>query len=75
MCINKCVPGQEDALHHREVLHKNISVWFGAEVTHSVADAQLNGSFQGIRCRLTNHKRNEKDIFVKKETFFVLPGP
>lgn len=59
-----CVPGQEDALHHREVLHENISVWFGAEVAHSVADAQLDGSFQGRSCGLTNHNREEENIFI-----------
>lgn len=51
---NECVPGQEDALHHGEVLHENISVWLGAQVSHSVADAQLNGSFECGCCRLPN---------------------
>lgn len=46
------VPGQEDGLYHREVLHENISVWFGAQVSHSVADSQLDGSFQGACCGL-----------------------
>lgn len=54
----RSVPGQEDTLHHREVLHENIPVWFGAQVAHSVADAQLDGSFQGRRCGLTkSHNR------------------
>lgn len=53
----RSVPGQEDTLHHREVLHENIPVWLGAQVAHSVADAQLDGSFQGRRGGLTkSHK-------------------
>ena len=46
------VPGQIHALHHREVLHENISIGLGAEVAHSIADAQLDGPFQGSGCRL-----------------------
>lgn len=48
------VPWQEDALHHRKVLHENISVWFRAEVSHSITDAQLDGAFECSWCRLTN---------------------
>ncbi len=69
MYISVCqsVPGQENALHHREVLHENISVWFRAEVSHSVTDAQLDGSFQGGRCGLTNKIGKKKTYLFKKE--------
>lgn len=51
---NVSVPWQEDALHHRKVLHENISVWFRAEVSYSITDAQLDGAFECSWCRLTN---------------------
>lgn len=31
--------GKEDALHHVEVLHEDISLWFGAQAAHSMSDA------------------------------------
>lgn len=37
---------EEDALDHVEVLHQHVSLRFGAEVTNSVTDSQLDGSFQ-----------------------------
>lgn len=40
-------PGEKDALHHVEVLHQHISLRFGAQVAHGVADPQLDGTFQG----------------------------
>lgn len=40
-------PGEKDALHHVEVLHQDVSLGFGAQVAHRVADAQLDGTFQG----------------------------
>jgi hypothetical protein len=33
------VPGEKDALHHVEVLHEDITLWFGAQAAHSVSDA------------------------------------
>ena len=39
-------PGEEDALHHVEVLHEDVSVGLGGQVSHRVADAQLDGSLQ-----------------------------
>ena len=41
------LPGEEDALHHIEVLHEDVSLRLGAQVAHRVADAQLDGTFQG----------------------------
>ena len=65
--IRKCrVPGQKSALHHGEVLHENISVWFGAEVSHSVTDAQLDGSLQSCCRGLTHQNREEKKTLVSK---------
>lgn len=46
------LPGEEDALHHVEVLHEHVSLWLGAQVAHSVANAQLDGPLQGGRCGL-----------------------
>lgn len=46
-------PGEKDALHHVEVLHQHISLRFGAQVAHGVADPQLDGTFQGWRCGLS----------------------
>lgn len=63
----RSVPGQENTLHHRKVLHENIPVWFRAEVSYSVTDAELDGSFQDQRCRLTKHYREEENIFVQKK--------
>lgn len=64
----RSVPGQEDTLHHREVLHENVPVWFGAQVAHSVADAQLDGSFQGRCCGLTkSHNRTILSFNFKRE--------
>lgn len=59
----RSVPGQGDALHHREVLHENIPVWLGAQVSHSVADAQLDGSLQGRRCGLTQSHSGQDSVF------------
>lgn len=42
-----CIPGEKDALHHIEVLHQHVSLRLGAQVAHSVTDAQLDGTFQG----------------------------
>lgn len=52
-------PGKEDALHHIEVLHKNVSVRLWGEVAHCVTDAELNGSLQG-RWRGLDGKQSEK---------------
>ena len=41
------VPGEEDALHHIEVLHEHVTLRLGAQVAHGVADAQLDGPLQG----------------------------
>ena len=64
-------PGQIDTLHHREVLHENISVGLGAEVAHSVADAQLDGSLQGSGCRLGaqswNQRNNQNNVLFNME--------
>lgn len=43
------LPGEEDALHDVEVLHKHVSLWLGAQVAHGVANAQLDGPLQGGR--------------------------
>lgn len=67
-CVKVGIPGQENALHHWEVLHENISVGFGAEISHSVTDAQLDGSFQGRRRGLTNVTGKEKAYLFKKES-------
>lgn len=40
-------PGQKDALHHVEVLHKHISVGLGGEVADCVANPELNRPLQG----------------------------
>lgn len=40
-------PWEKDALHHVKVLHQHISLRFGAQVAHSVTNAQLDGTFQG----------------------------
>lgn len=46
LCV--CVrPGEEDALHHIEVLHQHVSLGLGAQVSHCITDAQLDGAFQG----------------------------
>lgn len=31
--------GEKDALHHIEVLHEDVTLWFGAQAAHSVGDA------------------------------------
>lgn len=46
-------PWEKDALHHVKVLHQHISLRFGAQVAHSVTNAQLDGTFQGWRCGLS----------------------
>lgn len=40
-------PGEEDALHHVEVLHQHVPLRLGAQVADGVADAQLDGPLQG----------------------------
>lgn len=42
-------PGEEDALHHVEILHEHVAFRLGAQVAHGVADAQLDGPLQGGR--------------------------
>lgn len=53
-------PGQEDALHHVEVLHKHVSVGLGGEVAHCVANPELNGALQGRRRGLDQKIEGEK---------------
>lgn len=48
-------PGEEDALHHVEVLHEHIPLGLGAQVAHGVADAQLDGPLQGGGGGLRGH--------------------
>lgn len=43
------IPGEEDALHHVEVLHEHVSLRLRAEVAHCVPDPQLDGTLQGGR--------------------------
>lgn len=35
----RSVPGEEDTLHHVEVLHEDIPLWFGAQAPHGVSNA------------------------------------
>lgn len=42
-------PREEDAFHHVEILHEDISLRLGAEVANSISDAQLDCPFQGRR--------------------------
>lgn len=39
------VPGEENALHYVEVLHEHVPLGLGAQISHRVADAKLDGSF------------------------------
>ena len=41
------LPGQEHTFHHIKILHENISVWLGGEITHCVSYSQLNSTFDG----------------------------
>lgn len=43
------IPGEEDALHHVEVLHEHVPLRLRAEVAHCVPDPQLDGTLQGGR--------------------------
>lgn len=45
-------PGKEDAFYHFKVLHEHVSFWLLAQASHTVCDAQLNGTFQSRRCCL-----------------------
>ena len=47
--VNVMIPGEEDALHHVEVLHQHVPLGLGAQVAHGVVDAQHDGPFQGGR--------------------------
>lgn len=69
--IQEWVPGQEDALHHREVLHEDISVRFGAEVSHSITDAQLDGSFQCGCCGLPSKYISKKKTISSSMALFI----
>lgn len=40
------IPGKENAFYHFEVLHEHVSFWLLAQASHTVCDAQLNGTFQ-----------------------------
>lgn len=53
MCV--AIPREKDTLNNVEVLHENISVWFGGHVADWVADAELDGSSQGFSCGLEKH--------------------
>lgn len=50
-------PGEENALHHVEVLHQHVPLGFGAQVADGVADAQLDGPLQSGGGRLEEEKR------------------
>lgn len=47
MATGANAPGEENALHHVEVLHQHVPLRFGAQVADGVADAQLDGPLQG----------------------------
>lgn len=57
-------PWEKDALHHVKVLHQHISLRFGAQVAHSVTNAQLDGTFQGWRCGLSEAEVEGGEYFL-----------
>lgn len=52
------LPWEENALHHIEVLHQDISLWLGAQVADCVPDAQLDGPLQGGGSGLVERKEH-----------------
>lgn len=59
-------PWKEDALDHVEVLHEHISLGFGAQVAHRVADAQLDRTSQGRGGRLWVRHRERGQTSARK---------
>lgn len=39
MNVITSIPGKEDTLHHIEVLHEDITLWFGTQASNSVSNA------------------------------------
>lgn len=65
-------PWEKDALHHVKVLHQHISLRLGAQVAHSVTNAQLDGTFQGRRCGLSEAEGLRGGEVNFKPLFFFL---
>lgn len=55
----KPLPWEENTFYYIKILHENISLWFGAQASNRVCDAQLDGTFQGRRCSLEDRREEQ----------------